>query len=288
MNIRKLFTLLLTFFLISGPAVWAQESDDDAADGEFKFPSHGVRFVICSPTNESLPAPLYVKVSKQYVPVHISPRMPTPRIAPEKGMVHFYEKKPDAKSKSTGGSERRSAGHKEAVQPYLSIEVPANLNNKSICVVQPKKDGGDPTISFISESDFTKGGVYVVNLTSTPLEMITSATGAFAGEEKKARIAPGKPQLLISRNDANVWGYQGSKKNKDRVPFALRTIPSGPKAESRRISASVLQTLPTMTQVSFVVNHPTLKGSFKLISIQFSDDSVVKNAARRAAATPGN
>ena len=282
MNIRKLFTLLLTFLFVAGPAVWAQESDDDSTDGEFKFPSHGVRFVICSPTNESLPAPLYVKVGKIYVPVRISPRMPSPRITPEKGVVNFYEKAPDTKKEK---GERKPGSHKDMPPPFLSIPVPTNHANKSICIVQPKKDGDDPTVSFISETEFTKGGVYVVNLTSTPLEMITSTTGKFEGEEKKTRINPGRAQVHISRDDANVWSYQGSKKTKDRVPFVLRTIPAGPKAEPRRISASVLQTLPTMTQMSFVVDHPTMPGSFKLISIQFSDDSVVKNAARRAAAT---
>lgn len=258
MNMRKLFTLL-ALFMIACPIIWAQDSA--ATDKDLKFPSRGVRFVICSPSNQALPAPLYVKVDKEYLPVTISSRMPSPRLGPEKGEIKFYDQEPDANAKE------------KDLKPFLTIAIPEAHRSKSICVVQPRNDGGKPKTYFFKEAEFARGGIYVVNLTPAPLEILTSDTGKFGGEEKKSRIAPGKGNSEISLEDKNVWHFMGGKKDKTRIPFALRTLSTDPKTPGRRIIASVMQTLPTAAQVSFVVEHPAVKGSYKVLSIQYSDDS---------------
>lgn len=291
MTMRRLFTLTWLALATCAAPVWAQKAKpannsaantaSDETTEEFQFPAKGVRFVICSPTGESLPSPLYVKVEKQYVPVRISSRTPCPRLAPEKGKINFYETEPDPNAK-------------EKPKPYLTINVPPVHSDKSICVVQPRKNGGEPTTYFLREREFERGGVYVVNLSSSELEILISPNGKFEGEDVKvSKIAKftgdkfedgaNKSSYNITSGMPNVWVYSGGTKQKKRVPFVLRSVAKGSSTESRRISASVMQSLPNLAQVSFVLNHPTAKGSYKLISIQYSDDERLRQAAQREA-----
>lgn len=241
----------------------AQSAESQQADTS-KFPTRGVRFVICSPTGERLPTPLYAKVGNDYLPVTISPRMPSPRLAPtgagNEASVKFYESIPDAKELS----ERK-------VVPYLEIKIPKNHRNKSICVVQPKKSGEQPITHFINEASFEKGSSYVINFSQTPLEMITSTSGKFSGEEKKAKIDVYTPSSTISKKSPFVWGHE-SKKENEKVYFVLLAQPKGG-TEPLRIKSSVFMTSPISTQMSFIVEHPTIKGSFRLMSIQYNDDA---------------
>lgn len=258
-HLIALSTMALTLNAgISAQEIPSQEISNVEREA-FQFPTKGVRFVICSPTNEALPAPLYAKVNGTYVPIQITSRMPSPRLSPDNGVIKLYDSIPDAKKEAD-------------TVPYLSIDIPRGQRTKSICVVQPNKDGGKPKTYFFKENDFAKGGVYVVNLSSSALEMTTDETGKFSGDEKKTTINPYSGEgKEISAEEPYVWAY-GPKKQKTRLPFALYSKPTAGKMTARRIVASSIYTLPSVAQVSFVVNHPTLKGSYRLLSIQYIDE----------------
>ena len=228
-----------------------------------KFPKNGVRFVICSATDQQVPSPLYVRVGNEYEKVIITSRMPTPRIAPEGGVVRFYENPPAPKA----------AHGKENEEPYISIAVPKNVSHKSICIVQPSKKGDtNPQTFFLSETEFKKGGVHVINFTSKPLNMIVDPTGEFSGQEKKETIAPRiKDKNTLSITDANVWTYSGKHKEAENVDFILQAAPSARGGEGVRIRAGVFMTIPDVTQINFVVKHPTLPNAYRLLSVQCSD-----------------
>lgn len=267
MNTRKFFThTIVALAAALCPAVFGQEGSAKEEDVSFKFPNKGVRFVICSPTNERLPSPLYAKVKDEYLPVSITSRAPSPRLAPNsEGNIDFYESDPGPRSKET---------------PFLRVPVPADLRNKSICVVQPLPNrGGVGKILFFKEATFPKGSSYIVNLSSSTLELVTSPTGKLEGEETRTKIAPGANKTSIAKDDSNVWGFISPGQNK-KLMFSLSALPaSGAKSSAPvRIKSSVIMTNTKNTQVSFVVEHPTLKGTFRILSIQYADLEKIKPA----------
>lgn len=262
MNMRNIFKHVVFLLLVAlCPAVMGQERGHKNNDGP-RFPNKGVRFVICSAGGEKLPSPLYARVGDDYLPFHITSRMPSPRLLPftQPGggaSIKLYERPIDLKQE-------------KKTTPYLEIDVPTAYRNKSICVVIPNKSGKPKTL-FVKENDFQKGGAYVVNLSQAPLEIITSTTGKFEGEEKRARIAPGSPKAIaINKDDANVWSYV-TKKERQRVSFALNAIAAAPKTEPIRIRSSVFMPSQKVTQMSFVVEHPKIEGAYLLMSMQYAD-----------------
>lgn len=258
MNTR-FFHAILFLILALFPALNAQEKAFEA--GENKFPSRGVRFVICSSTNERLPSPMYAKVGKEYLPVHISARMPSPRVTPEGGVVKFYETKPQ--------------NPKTAV-PDLTIEVPKEHSSKSLCIIQPLGSGNKPRTYFLKESEFARNGVYIINFSPTTLRMRTSTTGDFEEADTVTdKIAPYRKSTSIAKDDPNTWSYMGkSKKGRgETVSFVLDTMPATPTGTSYRIRASKFITNKMLSQISIVVPHPNRPNTFDLISVQFNDDA---------------
>ena len=85
---RKIISLLAAAFLAFVPAN-AQSSR--AAAAEAAAPKTGIRFVVCSPTNAKLPSPLYYQTGKEFKPVRIGGRTPSPRIKPIGGKVCFWD-----------------------------------------------------------------------------------------------------------------------------------------------------------------------------------------------------
>ena len=257
MNMRTIFTCALVALMVAiCPSVQGQTEEPEKV---IKYPSRGVRFVICSPTGERLPSPLYAKVGNEYQPILISQRMPSPRLAPTGGYVNFYESPPEPKSKE---------------EPYLRIEIPKEHRSKSICVVQPKQGGGVEKAYFLRETDFPKGSIYVVNISSAPLEMITSNTGKFEGEEKTDTISAGNRVGDVVAKAPNVWGFASSKKKPQKVYFVLSAIQQQPGAKQPmpiRIRSSVFMTQPKLTQMSIIIDQPGSKGIFKLMSLQYAD-----------------
>lgn len=262
MKYRHLLILPVLFLisLLAASSLHAQEPPVGKVE-ESKFPTRGVRFVICSATGETLPTPLYAKVDKEYLPIHISSRMPSPRLQPEKDVINLYETAPSTDPKKA-----------KETKPYLSIPIPKNHRNKSICVVQPVKDAPTkPKTFFLKESEFSLGGVYVVNLSASTLEMITYPSGSTSGEEVVTKIAPYDNAKDISRDAPYVWSYKGKKA---RVPFVLKALLPGGKNETRRIKASAFHAVAPSAQVSFVMDHPTLKSAYRLISLQYGNEEL--------------
>lgn len=271
MNLRTLKAVVLGLLMAAAPALMAQQTDDDSST-ETKTPKFGVRFVVCTTGSEQLPSPLYVKVGKDYRPTTISKMMPCPRITPEPGgVIRFYDRLPE-KSK------------KEKIEPLFTVNVPEGHRGstaRSICILQPRKDK-EPLTFFIKESEFKRGGVHIVNFTDYTLEIITDPTGKFEGKEKREKIAPRVKTQNISSSDPNTWSYYGKGKADEKASYVLQTAPRAGSTEGKRIRAGVLMTSSGVSQVSIVVNHPKLKNTCSLLSVQFSDEEA-QAAARKAA-----
>lgn len=274
MNFRILKTLILGLLLAAAPALYAQAAADDAKSDEYKAPKHGIRFVVCTTGGGGLPSPLYVKEGKGYRPITISKMMPCPRIAPEKGVIHFYDSIPEK-------------GGKNKPVPVMSISVPeahSGASAKSICILQPRKENdSEPLAFFIKEGDFRRGGVHIINFTNHTLEMIVDPTEQFNGKEKRMTIMPRVKTRDISSGDANTWSIYGQGRKEQRMSYILQIKPKPGSTEGKRIRAGVLLTSPGVSQVSIVADHPKLKGACSLLSVQYSDEAVL-NAARAKAA----
>lgn len=249
-------------------ALQAQDTARDARTPDVKAPKHGVRFVICSPggNQAQLPSPLYAKMGKDYYPITISQRMPSPRLTPEGGVVKFYASMP---SKTSSGKDKEP--------PVLTVTLPdayRGSSTKSLCIVQPTKaNDTDPQTFFLKESDFKIGGVYIINFTNSTLEMVTYPPGKSDGEEKRELIKPRMKTHSISVSDSNVWSYMGKSSKGDKVNFVLQALPAVKGVgHAKRIRASVLLTNKDLSQINVVVPHPTLKDSYKLLSVQYSND----------------
>lgn len=256
MNTRKFIKCIaMALIAVCCAAAPAQQAAGEKDKDEARFPSVGVRFVICSATGEKLPTPLYAKVKNDYLPIHITPRMPSPRITPIKGKIALYTEPPTKKQE------------KDA-RPYLEISVPKEHQSRSICVVMTGKESdegsGTPKNIFLNEADFAKGGTYVVNFTDTKLEMVLYDDK----NEKRETIAPGTSAKRIKSSDANVWSHRTHKKRQG-IPFVLNAKPN--EGTTRRIKGGVIAPDAESTQMNFVVPHPKQKNAFLLVSMKYSD-----------------
>ena len=276
MNIRTLKAVMLGLLVAITPALKAQDATDNSTS-ESKIPKYGIRFVVCNSGREQLPSPLYAKMGKDYYPITISKMMPSPRVTPEGGVVKFYDKAP-------------VKGEKNKPEPILTVTIPeAYLGNtaKSLCILQPRKENDtSPQAFFIKESEFKCGGVYVINFTNYKLEMITDPTGQFNGKEKHEFINPRVKTQSISRADANIWSYIGKSKDGDRLNYLLQVAPTASQPEGKRIRAGVMLTANNTSQISIIVNHPKLKNTCSLLSVQFIDDDKLTAPPAKSAKKP--
>lgn len=232
-----------------------------------KGAAQGVRFVVCSASGTRLTSPLYTKLRNEYIPLTITSRMPSIRIAATSGVVRFYDKEPaDAKDEKN-------------LTPYIEIQVPKEYSTKSVCILVPDTKGKVDKAFFLKEDEFTVGSAYVINMTNTPLEMITSTTGDFNGEEVKRVIAPGVHVNRIEKGGANVWAFKHKKEKADAdgrikklIYFQLRTK-SGDPQQSFAIKTSTFMPKLDVAEVNIVTDNPRHKGSFSLLSFQFKKSS---------------
>lgn len=284
-----------------------KDAESKSSGPALKFPNHGVRFVICSPTGERVPSPLYTKVKKDYLPLYISSRMPSPRVAPIRDVVNMYEEEPE----------------NDKATPYLSVEVPKEYQRKGICVMMPDKGGRGGQRFFLNEKDFAIGGTYIVNLSKSPLEMLTSRTGDFQGEEIRSILKPFDGERKLTDKGANVWCFDPDAARKAKARQAKeeaeeeaaeiasgsdkreeskattepdKTKPAKEKKDKKkrrdnrkdnrvffvlsarlndgtkvRIKAGVFMPDSKFTQMNFVVDHPEKASVFRLLSLQYAD-----------------
>lgn len=264
----------MSLLLVAAHGLMAQEVENGRE--ESKLPTHGIRFVICSSTNEQLPSPLYAKMGKEYMPITISGRMPSPRVTPEGGYIKFYATMP-AETKGNKAPKE---------EPVLTVAVPDEYKGsgvKCVCIVEPtKKNDPNPKTYFLNEAEFKRGAVHLINFTEQTLEIVTDPTGSFEPKTlKKEKIAPRVKTTNISKYDKNVWSYAGAD-NKN-VSFVLQALPASGRGEPVRIRASVFKTSADISQISIVVKHPKIKNAFSLLSVQYSDDEERAKTARGTA-----
>lgn len=265
MNMRIVKAAVMSILLLAVAPVMNVQGAESLKEEASPFPKNGVRFVICSSGDMQLPSPMYVKVGKDYLPVIVSRRMPSPRLAPEGGVVKFYKDKPE--------TVKDAKEPKEA--PVLTIAVPqayCGPTTKALCMVQPVGKGDQMRTYFMKESDFKLGGVHVINLTSKKLEIIYDETGNFDGQEKRVSIQPKQSSANvqdITSKDRNVWQYSAKA---PRVNFVLQAAPETRGAEPTRIRSSVFMPNADLSQISIVVESTKRKNVFELHSVQFSKD----------------
>lgn len=283
MNMRIMKAVMMGLLVAISPMLWAQTATDND-EAETKQPKYGIRFVVCTSTEGTLPSPLYTKVDKEYKEITITSRMASQRVTPVGGVVHFYDSMPPTDEK---GHITKAA----KLTPVMSISIPEPHrahNAKSICILQPrKKKDTEPDTCFLKETDFKLGGIHIINFTNTPLEMIIDPTGQFdltKNTVQRAKIGPYIKTQTISKSDSNVWSYTNGKqaKDEDNISFVLQALPPTGRGAARRIRASVMNTSEKSSQISIVVPHPTVKNSYSLLSIQYGDDGMAKPKAKAA------
>lgn len=298
MRNRHFFRIAVAALLVAlSPAVMSQERSrgrrasrsmppapvvvpTESTSPKAQQPTRGVRFVMCSASGARLPE-LYAKLGDEYQRVLITSRMPTSQRIPvnAKGKVLFYDKEPSAKTEKT-------------LEPFISIDVPADCQNKSVCILVPNKDGKVAKSYFLKDTDFPQGAAYVVNFSHTPLEMVIynpdEKTGKKAGKnatetpgegsksevkEEKARIAPyNSSSGRISPSSDCVWTYKSKGKNTPKIVyFQLRTLPTAGDAQPRIIRSANFIPTHTLSIVSVVADNPNHKGAYSMMSFQFAD-----------------
>lgn len=267
MHMIKAAMMNLLLLLVAAPMLLAK-GPNDTEEKESPFPKTGLRFVICSSGNVELPSPLYVKVGKDYQPVTISRRMPSPRVTTEGGMVKFYAENP---------AQAGAVGKQVKIEPVLTINVPDAYcvpTLKALCLLQISSNSSEPpTTYFLKETDFKIGGVHVINLTPNKLEIITDPSGNFDGAEKRAFIEPAENTKNISGKAPYVWSYDGKgKADHQRVNFVLQAMPSEKRKEPLRIRSSVFMVSKDLSQINVVMQDPNRNNVYMLQSVQYGSN----------------
>ena len=157
-----------------------------AAGAEEAAPKTGVRFVICSPAGVSMPSPLYVRSGKEFKTISIGSRTPSARVKPVGGVVEFWDQNP-APAMAEGDKKAPKAAAEKLPEPIFTVTVPASAGSKSVCILSPNKDVKKTSTLFLNENDFPKKGMHVINLSSFPLQIITSESNDFK-DKKESKI----------------------------------------------------------------------------------------------------
>ncbi|MBR1997774.1 MAG: hypothetical protein IJ993_05115 [Akkermansia sp.] len=279
------FTLMLAALVAAAP-VQAQSSargkKDAAAQTESKT---GVRFVICSAANIKVKSPLWYKVSDEEADtVSISSRTATPRIKPMRGKVVFYEDNPIPPE--TDGKDKDGKAEKWKEPKVVFTVDTKGAASKAFCIVMPETETKVETI-MLSESDFPKKGVHLINLSKKNVKISTSAKGDFSD----AKVTLLKGGNTKSVNDSNKWSMVGANHG-DQLAFHItyegvkeqRARGTGGKTlkdANGKIRKEKVRTEITLRRSKFVVSErqslisilvdDPARDGVKLLSIQLAD-----------------
>lgn len=250
-----------------------------ASSAEQSAPKSGVRFVICSPTGESLPSPLYCKEGKGFREIKISPRTPSRRVRPTGGVVEFWDKDPSEAAADEKGKKASSAASKKLPDPVFTVKVPEGAGGKMLCIVVPSKSFSKVQTYFLSEGGAAGNlykvpskGLHVINFSSFPLKMVTSEKGDFSDPVENAIGVFRRDEGISSKNS---WSYtEGADKDGEgklkRVAFVLMyKDKSNP--EFKRFKASQFVVSGRQAQINLVVKDPG-RDMPKLLPIQLMED----------------
>lgn len=272
--------------LVAAAPVQAQSSargkKDAAAQTEAKT---GVRFVICSAANIKVKSPLWYKVSDEEADtVSISSRTATPRIKPMGGKVVFYEDNPIPPE--TDGKDKDGKAEKWKEPKVVFTVDTKGAASKAFCIVMPETETKVETI-MLSESDFPKKGVHLINLSKKNVKISTSAKGDFSD----AKVTLLKGGNTKSVNDSNKWSLVGANHG-DQLAFQItyegvkeqRARGTGGKTlkdANGKIRKEKVRTEITLRRSKFVVSErqslisilvdDPARDGVKLLSIQLAD-----------------
>ncbi len=234
-----------------------------AAGAEEAAPKTGVRFVICSPAGVSMPSPLYVRSGKEFKAISIGSRTPSARVKPVGGVVEFWDQNP-APAMAEGDKKAPKAAAEKLPEPIFSVTVPATAGSKSVCILSPNKEVKKTSALFLNESDFPKKGMHIINLSSFPLQIITSESNDFK-DKKESKIG------VYRREDGicpeNSWSFKGEKGQ--QVSFVLSYYDKATKG-FKRMKASTFVLSDRQSMVNIVVKDTT-RNMPKLMPIQIAE-----------------
>ncbi len=251
--------------MLSPLAVMPAPAQDELA-AETAAPRTGVRFVIVSPSGESIPSPLYCKQGKTFRPIRIGARTPSSRVKPEAGgIVRFWKEDPmpSAEATSGRGGRKPAAAPAKLPDPYMTVNLPANADSKTLCILVPTGEGKAQTF-FVNESDVPSSGVHLINFSPYPLQMVLSKKGDFS-DKTVQNVSFFRRDEGIS--EKNRWSYKGE--NGENIAFMLM-CKTGKGKDFTRVRASRFSVSNRQSQITVIVKDPTRDG-VKMLSIQLAD-----------------
>lgn len=228
-----------------------------ASTGE---PASGVRFVVCSPAGIEFPSRLFVRRAQEFVPINIGSRTPSERVAPVGGKVEFWKQNPNP----AAGTKDKKAKNVKIPKADFSVSVPGSADDKKICILTPKSDINKTSTIFFSESDFPRKGMHLINLSSYPLQIITSTDISFK-ESTKDDINPYRSDAGIKKS---CWSFKGNKGQ--QVAFILKYGEPGTKP-SKQFKTSNFVLSDRQSIINLVVKDPKTKKP-KLFTIQVTQN----------------
>lgn len=277
------FTLMLAALVAAAP-VQAQSSragkGGAAAQAEPKEAKSGVRFVICSAKNVKVKSPLWYKVNDEEAKtVTISARTATPRIKPQGGKVVFYEDNP------IPPTEKEAAKDWKEPKVVFTVDT-AGAASKAFCIVMPETETKVDTI-MLSESDFPKKGVHLINLSQKNVKISTSVKGDFT-DAKITMLKGGNTKGVSSSNKWSLTGanhgdqlafqitYEGVKEQRVRGTGGKSIKDEKGKVRKEKVKSEItvrrskFVVSERQSLISILVDDPAHDG-VKLLSIQLAD-----------------
>lgn len=220
----------------------------------------GVRLMVCSPSGETLPNPLYCQIGKKFVAVSVAARTPSRPIPAVDGKIRFWTSDP---SSTLAGAKDDAEKEAKLPPPDLVLnDVPSG--SKVIGFVIPAKDSKVLQGLFFKEKDFPKKGVHLINLSPYPIRMTTSEKGDFQ-DAKNAVLSPYRKSDGI--NPKNSWSVSGD--DGKTLAFAL-AYKANNMPDYKRIKTSSMVVSERQSQITVVVKDP-VRDTPKLLSFQIID-----------------
>ncbi len=232
-----------------------------AAAAEAEAPKTGVRFVICSPSGVPMPNPLYVRSGKAFKAISIGSRTPSERVQPVGGVIDFWDKDPGA---TADGDKKQSAASAKVPEPIFSVSVGSNVASKAVCILSPNKEVKKTNALFLNEKDFPRKGMHIINLSSYPLQIVTSESSDFK-DKKESKIGVYRSEDGIC--PSNSWSFKGEKGQ--QVSFILSYADQKTKSY-KRIKSSTFVLSDRQSVVNVVVKDQT-RNMPKLMTIQLAE-----------------
>ncbi|MBR5888726.1 MAG: hypothetical protein IKY92_01620 [Akkermansia sp.] len=242
----------------------AAASTTTGAAAEAAEPKSGVRFVVCSPSGENMPSPLYVRSGKEFKAIHIGARSASNRVKPVGGVVEFWKENP-MPTAGMDDNKKTPSADKKLPEPIFKVTVPSTASSKTICILTPSKEIEKTSTLFLNEGDFPRKGMHIINLSSFPLQITTSDKGDFS-DKKESKVGVYRREDGICAN--NSWSFKGEKGQ--QVSFVLTYTEKGAKSP-KRIKASTFVISGQQAVINVVVKDPKLNRP-RIMTIQMSED----------------